>query len=393
MNKLLFAAAITAALLLPTGYASAQDAGLPAVGAPAAQTRSDTPEYGAFASKMTLYKDNLKKLRALKVDYQMASAEERDRIIAEFDPLVAETAVQQKELIPLAIDAYRSVDGQNDELRAFLCAMIPWAVGQRENYELGYDVAKAVLDYPLPPDADTLYAFAAFAAFCTMNLDDAEAWRDIAKEKKVLTQIDPQNKMQVQNYLERVLPEYKDVWAKEQRVRAEEATAELPRALLKTTKGDIVVELFLNEAPNAVNNFLTLIDQGFYTDVPFHRVLPFFMAQGGDPTGTGTGGPGYSIPCECYEPNARAHFRGSLSMAHAGRNTGGSQFFITFVPTFFLNGRHTVFGRVVEGMDVLSDINRIDPEKESDVAPDKIIEAKILRGAPGKFEKLAERNR
>jgi cyclophilin family peptidyl-prolyl cis-trans isomerase len=117
------------------------------------------------------------------------------------------------------------------------------------------------------------------------------------------------------------------------------------------------------------------------------------MAQGGDPTGTGTGGPGYSIPCECYEPNARAHFRGSLSMAHAGRNTGGSQFFITFVPTFFLNGRHTVFGRVVEGMDVLSDINRIDPEKESDVAPDKIIEAKILRGAPGKFEKLAERNR
>ncbi|MBP5622316.1 MAG: peptidylprolyl isomerase [Thermoguttaceae bacterium] len=186
---------------------------------------------------------------------------------------------------------------------------------------------------------------------------------------------------------------YKEVWAKEQKIREKEASEELPRVLLKTTKGDIVFELFLNEAPNAVNNFLTLVDQKFYTDVPFHRVLPFFMAQGGDPTGTGAGGPGYCIPCECYQDDARDHFRGSLSMAHAGRNTGGSQFFITFVPTFFLNGKHTVFGRVVEGMDVLSDINRIDPEQESEEAPDKIIEAKILRGKPGEFKKLPERGR
>ncbi|MBQ9874444.1 MAG: peptidylprolyl isomerase [Thermoguttaceae bacterium] len=197
--------------------------------------------------------------------------------------------------------------------------------------------------------------------------------------------------MQAEAYLTRVLPTYKETWAKEREIREKEASENLPRVSLKTTKGEIVVELFLNEAPNAVNNFLSLVKSGFYTDVPFHRVLPFFMAQGGDPTGTGTGGPGYCIPCECYQPNARDHFRGSLSMAHAGRNTGGSQFFITFVPTYFLNGKHTVFGRVVEGMDVLSDINRIDPEKESELPPDKIIEATILRGEPGEFKKLPGR--
>ncbi|MDO5552994.1 MAG: peptidylprolyl isomerase [Planctomycetia bacterium] len=162
----------------------------------------------------------------------------------------------------------------------------------------------------------------------------------------------------------------------------------MPRVRLKTNKGDIVLELFQDEAPNAVGNFLTLVDQKFYTDVPFHRVLPYFMAQGGDPTGTGRGGPGYTIPCECRQDNARMHFRGSISMAHAGPDTGGSQFFLTFVPTFFLNQRHTVFGRVVEGMEILSDIQRINPEDEVQPAPDKIIEATIERGAPFEFKKM-----
>ena len=131
------------------------------------------------------------------------------------------------------------------------------------------------------------------------------------------------------------------------------------RVKLSTTRGDIVIELFENEAPQAVANFLTLVKDGFYDGVVFHRVLPGFMAQGGDPTGTGSGGPGYSIKCECYQPNYRRHFRGSLSMAHAGRDTGGSQFFLTFVPTSFLDGKHTVFGRVIEGMDVAAGLKRL----------------------------------
>jgi cyclophilin family peptidyl-prolyl cis-trans isomerase len=103
------------------------------------------------------------------------------------------------------------------------------------------------------------------------------------------------------------------------------------------------------------------------------------MAQGGDPQGNGTGGPGYSIACECYRPDYRRHFRGSLSMAHAGRDTGGSQFFLTFVPTDMLNGKHTVFGRIVEGIDVLAKLQRIDPEHPKGEKPDTIEKATVVR--------------
>jgi cyclophilin family peptidyl-prolyl cis-trans isomerase len=104
------------------------------------------------------------------------------------------------------------------------------------------------------------------------------------------------------------------------------------------------------------------------------------MAQGGCPIGDGTGGPGYNIFCECYREDYRRHFRGTLSMAHAGRDTGGSQFFLTFVQTPHLNGRHTAFGRVIEGMEVLAKIQRIDPEEQgSKPEPDKIVKAEVLR--------------
>ncbi|NLX94993.1 MAG: peptidylprolyl isomerase [Rhodopirellula sp.] len=160
----------------------------------------------------------------------------------------------------------------------------------------------------------------------------------------------------------------------------------MPRVLLKTSKGDIVVELFENEAPNAVANFISLVEKGFYNGLTFHRVLPAFMAQGGCPIGNGSGGPGYQIPCECYQPNHRLHFRGTLSMAHAGRDTGGSQFFLTFVPTTHLDGKHTAFGRVIEGMGVLGEIQRHDPEDPNSPDPDKILEAKVVRKREHQYE-------
>jgi cyclophilin family peptidyl-prolyl cis-trans isomerase len=176
---------------------------------------------------------------------------------------------------------------------------------------------------------------------------------------------------------------YKAAWKKEQEIRAAEAKADdLPRVLLKTNKGEIEIELFENEAPNSTANFIALVEKGFYNGVVFHRVLPQFMAQGGDPTGTGSGGPGYVIPCECYQPNHRLHFRGTLSMAHAGRDTGGSQFFLTFLPTRHLDGKHTAFGRVVKGMDVLPKLQRRNPEQPEQPEPDKIVEAKVLRKRP-----------
>ena len=155
---------------------------------------------------------------------------------------------------------------------------------------------------------------------------------------------------------------------------------------MKTNRGDIVIELFEDQAPNTVANFISLIEDKFYDGLTFHRVLENFMAQGGCPKGDGTAGPGYSIPCECYTDNYRKHFRGTLSMAHAGRDTGGSQFFLTFLPTPHLDGKHTAFGRVVEGMDVLPKLKRRDPDKPDGSDPDKIIEAKVLRKRPHPYK-------
>ena len=130
-------------------------------------------------------------------------------------------------------------------------------------------------------------------------------------------------------------------------------------ATIQTSKGDITVELDAANAPKTVNNFVFLARDDFYAGTVFHRVIPGFMLQGGDPTGTGRGGPGYRFEDET-QGNPNTHERGVLSMANAGPNTNGSQFFITFAPQPHLNGRHTVFGRVTDGMDVVDQIRQGD---------------------------------
>jgi cyclophilin family peptidyl-prolyl cis-trans isomerase len=133
-------------------------------------------------------------------------------------------------------------------------------------------------------------------------------------------------------------------------------------ATIKTDVGDIVIRLHADKAPKTVNNFVFLARDGFYDGVIFHRVLPNFMAQGGDPTGTGTGGPGYKFADE-FHPDLRHDRPGVLSMANAGANTNGSQFFLTHVPTPWLDDRHSVFGEITQGLDVLMAIPERDPNK------------------------------
>ncbi|HKD37286.1 MAG TPA: peptidylprolyl isomerase, partial [Pirellulales bacterium] len=213
--------------------------------------------------------------------------------------------------------------------------------------------------------------------------DDAEKYLKKAQDGKSLTD-------KGQEVLANI-PKYREKWAREQKFRESDAKSDLPRVKLTVgdaqgnVKGDIVVELFENEAPNTVANFLSLAGKKFYDGTKFHRVITGFMAQGGDPEGTGMGGPGYRIADECNQPNHRDHFRGSLSMAHSAEpDSNGSQFFITFVPTEHLDGKHTVFGRVIEGMDVLAKITRTYAKGERGdmpipgIAPDKIIKAEIL---------------
>ncbi len=145
-------------------------------------------------------------------------------------------------------------------------------------------------------------------------------------------------------------------------------------AVVHTNKGDITLKLYVDEVANTVANFATLAKDGFYDDKIFHRVIPGFMAQGGCPTGTGTGGPGWSIACEC-DKNTHKHNKGTISMAHAGPNTGGSQFFICFVDCPHLDGVHTVFGGIeaddAESFKVLDSIEGHDTIKSIEIKESK----------------------
>jgi len=132
-------------------------------------------------------------------------------------------------------------------------------------------------------------------------------------------------------------------------------TAQNYSASIETDKGTIEIELFTEHAPKTVNNFVFLAREGFYDGVTFHRVIPNFMIQGGDPTGSGMGGPGYRFEDE-FDGNPHKHETGTLSMANAGPGTNGSQFFITHAPQPHLDGRHTVFGKVTTGQDIVDAI-------------------------------------
>jgi cyclophilin family peptidyl-prolyl cis-trans isomerase len=132
------------------------------------------------------------------------------------------------------------------------------------------------------------------------------------------------------------------------------------KATFKTEKGDFVIELFADKAPKTVNNFVFLARDGFYNGTTFHRVIKGFMAQGGDPEGSGRGGPGYKFADE-FHSSLKHSGAGVLSMANAGPNTNGSQFFITYGPTPHLDGKHAVFGKVIAGMDVVNAIPERDP--------------------------------
>lgn len=133
-------------------------------------------------------------------------------------------------------------------------------------------------------------------------------------------------------------------------------------AVLDTDKGEIKLELFADKTPNTVNNFVFLARQGFYDDTIFHRVIADFMVQGGDPQGTGRGGPGYRFEDE-FHPDLKHDKRGVLSMANAGPNTNGSQFFITHIPTPWLDNKHSVFGQLIDGEDVFMSIPARDPDQ------------------------------
>ncbi len=362
------------------------------------QAANLSPANAAFQAAYKNWLVLLKELRALKLEYQQAAPDRSIAIKETYDAKVAQGTIMQPELTDLALKAFEETPYKNPYVFIHLFGLIDWENG-RENYEKVVELFQKMEKHGIPETHKILYAVAGLAAVKSMQFDLADQWLKIAGEEKMpeldetllqyfLTHADDENRSNRRMLAQ--FPMLEKSWEKEAEIRKKEEAEtdpakQNPQVLLKTNKGDIVLELFEDDAPNTVASFISLVNKGFYKNVVFHRVLPNFMAQGGDPTGTGTGGPGYVFDCECYKPDYRRHFRGSISMANAGPNTNGSQFFLTFVPTSMLDGRHTVFGRIVSGMNVLSEINRVDPEKENQREPDMILEAKVLRSRPHEY--------
>jgi cyclophilin family peptidyl-prolyl cis-trans isomerase len=385
----------------------------------------------AFDAKFSEYKTAVREIEKMQTEFQSADAATRQKLNNQLAGQIAHAQSIVNEMVEAAVEAYRFAPNADEQITELLIAVARYDVigrpagpGQPGLPAKGghpddlyhpidggdrYERALPVLKLLIENNAGTpeLYVWGFLAAFATNDYELASKWLQEIQKNDGLQPIQQAASRsggeaglmqgvlhQLSSSIE-VLDQYRELWTKESQIRAAEAAADdLPRVKLTTTKGEIVVELFENEAPQSVASFLTLVKQGFYDGSPFHRVLPKFMTQGGAKDEDGQGGPGYTIRCECYRPDYRRHFRGTLSMAHAGRDTGNSQFFLTFVPTAHLNGRHTAFGRVIEGIEVLADLQRRSPQHQANPPKaDRILKAEVIRdrGHEYKFEKLPDR--
>jgi cyclophilin family peptidyl-prolyl cis-trans isomerase len=369
------------ALLAAWGVGIAASATVAAEPPAAAAPSPKAAEFDRVLAEWKTVLADLRKLRdehrKLREDYGEAAKGRREEIEKRHVELVQKGEQLLPKVTELAQAAFREDPKANNEPGRYLVMLVLYR-WTGEDFEEALRVAKWLLENQC--DDPLLHAWAGTAAFAVGEFELAEKEIVLAQQGKALEKLSG-DFGQMGPAILKDIQFYKEAWPKEQAIRAAEAKADNnPRVLLKTSKGDIEVELFENEAPNTVANFISLVEKGYYNGTPFHRVLPQFMAQGGDPTGTGTGGPGYTIADECKGPNYRVHFRGTMSMAKSmAPDSGGSQFFLTFRPTHHLDGKHTAFGRVVKGIEVLAKLQRRDPEKPDGSEPDKIVEAKVLR--------------
>ncbi len=365
----------------------------------------------AFLQAVEEYKQSIRDIKSLQVEFQAGDESKQAQVNQKLKDVATIGRQRMQKMVVTAMAAFKADPKQNPQVGLLLKEVAGHHAfgakpqGATGGNHIGGDQPERALEVvnTLVEGGESsadLYVIGALSAVFTNDFVTARKYYDLAIQEKAFDEVPleiDENAPPAARYWfmarehYRVLDQLEQEWEDEAKIRAAEAQADdLPRVKLETTKGEIVLELFENEAPQATANFLTLVKQGYYDGLPFHRVLPLFMAQGGD----NGRGPGYTIRCECYQPNHRKHFRGTLSMAKtSARDSGNAQFFLCFIPTKPLDGGYTAFGRVVEGIEVLGDLQKIDPDPK--VAgprpePDKMIKATVLRdrGHEYQFEKL-----
>lgn len=354
MRRLWLVGGMVAGLALSVSSSLAQDdpAATPTAGteapatqesAPAQETAAEdstAPAEGSFEALYLKWNELTAEAKSKAAEFTAAAEADKDAIRTAYNDVVTQLEALLPELKKAAVARYTEMEAPDEELTKLLLGLMinDAAAGKPDDV---LDLAQKLIDKRAPRE---LLVRAASAP--RLGLFNGEVMQEVL-------------------------------------VRYDEAVADdLPRVKITTAKGEVVVELFENEAPNTVANFISLVEKGGYNGSSFHRVLDQFMAQGGAQNPDGTGSPGYTIACECYEPSYRRHFRGSLAMAHAGRDTGGSQFYLvmTAARTKHLDGRHTVFGRIVSGIEVLDLLTRRDPSMPNQPeVGDTIVSMEVLR--------------
>ena len=316
------------------------------------------PETPGFIATSDAFREHLKKMRRVMVRFNTQLPGAMDRSTQdEWFKLLREGLPIYQSMLNAAVAEYRLAPSEKAPLAAML-----WETLDRNTkidlYEGMLPIAQALLAGGY--ENIELRGLAARTAFA---LNDYPVVR-----QEVTRLIDEGIASPPLQHLFEELDLVEQAWTDELAIREQDAQGEpLPRVLMRTTKGDIEIELFENQAPETVGNFISLVESGFYDGRVFHRVIEQFMAQTGCPVGDGSGGPGYNIYGEADKPNARKYFRGTLGMALSGEpDSGGSQFFITFLPVPDLNSQYTAFGRITAGIEVLGNLVRVNPEAEEE---------------------------
>lgn len=332
------------------------------------------PQTEEFRESSEALREHLKKMREIMVRFNTSADPELDKQYrSQWSKLREDGLALHQRMVAAAVQEYL-LDPKDRKLADMLWGILDINV-EADQYEGMLEVAQALQANGY--QQEKLRGALAITSFALNHYDIAKEQvnaliEEGAADPKLLNLRDDAD-------------EVKREWENELRVRQEDAQGPpLPRVLIHTTKGDILVELFENQAPETVGNFIHLVESGFYEGLTFHRVISNFMAQVGCPIGDGTGGPGYTIYGEMKKPGARKFFRGTLGMALAqDPNSAGSQFFISYIPTYELNDDYTAFGRVLSGMQVVGNLVRVNPDEKKEEGapvemPDEIISIEVL---------------
>jgi len=365
--------------------ATASEAQLPAIAPDAGEVpESDSsPLAQAYRVQLAELKKQMKDLRRKIVEHHTDLSADRDSKLQEWQKVSQAAREASQQFRKAAIDLYRSEPQRYSTVGDLLFGMLKEEC-EADRFEGMNEVGKVLVELKYPnPDLDGI---AGLAAFGEHDFEFSEQCLRRAMQTGVDTAVPPQVMQSIE--------QLKEDWKKELELRTAEARADdLPRVRISTTKGVIVLELFEDDAPETVANFLYLVKNGFYDGRPIFRVLKHFVAQTGCERGDGSGSAGYTVRGEMKSPRARKHFRGSVAVALGSDpvtqatdyDSGSAQFFFDLLASPPMNGEYCVFGRVIEGMEVLGELTKIDlsskdaKEEYAGVNPDSMVRVEVVR--------------